>query len=390
MRSTFGTLPMLALSALAVACSDGKTSAKSDKHNGPTLVRLDSVILAESDADFLGKPPVAFAADSSGRLYIADAFTSRVFRFARSGSLESIIGRRGDGPGEFRNLIGGTFLWDSLLVQPAGLDLVVFNRYSGKYLGRQRLNMGYFTQGNVSAGRLLMSNYDYATKKGMISIAADTFIQAVHAENRQPLSSNMVPLPVEYDQYPELATANWSMFVSWDDTLLTGYAAVPYLTIRHLDGTVEDTLTVPARMRRGFPTSSYDLFRKGTTASSDERARAKSILQYLWRLSDGRIVLGYRDSWVERLGTDERYFGRIWLTLLSRNLDRACPDVEVPFPGTDWPRMAFQGDTIYALDQVGRGTGDSMSVLSIVYRYLLDDTSCRWLPVEHRHIKGSK
>ena len=79
MRSTFGTLPMLALAALVVACSDGKTSAMSDNHRGPTLVRLDSVILAESDADFLGKPPVSFAADSSGRLYIADAFTSRVF-----------------------------------------------------------------------------------------------------------------------------------------------------------------------------------------------------------------------------------------------------------------------------------------------------------------------
>lgn len=374
------------LSTLATGCGGGNTSDGAKLGNGPELIRLDSVVLVESDSAFLGKPVLSFAVDSTGRLYIGDAFASRLYRFRRDGALDLVIGRRGDGPGEFGDLFGGTFLVDSFVIQPAGLYLVVFNRHTGAYIGRQRLNFGNFYRGIRAGTQLFLANFDYAAKKGMISIRSDSFFRAVRGESRQPLSSNLIPFPAEYSRYPELGNANWSELAAWNDTVLSGYGGLPYLTVNRGDGTPLDTITIPARRRRGFPPGSYQIFRKGTTASMDEQLRAKSILETLWRLPNGDIVVGYRDSWTKGVGTNERYFGRIWLTILARDLKRACVDVEVPFPGTDWPRLGFQGDTIYALDQVGYGNGDSLRVASIVYRYLLDGKRCTWVSVEH----GSK
>jgi hypothetical protein len=384
MTHSFGLCLSLLFATLAIGCGDGETPDDSNIGNGPKLIRLDSTVLAESDSTFLGKPVLSFAVDSTGQLYIGDAFASRLFRYRRDGALDLAIGRRGDGPGEFRNLIGGTFLVDSFVIQPAGLDLVVFNRHTGAYIGRQRLQMGYFTQGILAGRQLLLANFEYAAKKGIISIRGDSFFEAVRGESREPLSSNLIPLPAEYSRYPELGNSNWSEVAAWNDTVLSGYAALPYLTVNRGDGTPLDTITIPTRRRRGFPPGSYQIFRKGTTASTNEQARAISILQALWRLPNGNLIVGYRDSWTTGVGADEHYFGRIWLTILARDLKRACVDVEVPFPGTDWPRLGFQGDTIYALDQVGYGNGDSLRVASIVYRYLLSEKRCTWVSVGHR------
>lgn len=52
-----------------------------------------------------------------GRVVVADAGNSRLVEFDADGSLRSTLGRRGEGPGEFRNmLVMRTWIGDSIVV----------------------------------------------------------------------------------------------------------------------------------------------------------------------------------------------------------------------------------------------------------------------------------
>jgi hypothetical protein len=77
------------------------------------VMAVDSVELAETDEAYVGviESEGAFASGAGGRLAVADRLASRVVVYARDGSFMTTLGRKGDGPGEFRTV--WAVAWDS-------------------------------------------------------------------------------------------------------------------------------------------------------------------------------------------------------------------------------------------------------------------------------------
>ena len=62
-----------------------------------------------SDPVNIGRPVAIHVDEARGWLYIADGFNDDVMVFNQAGGLVGVIGRRGDGPGEFRRITGLAF-----------------------------------------------------------------------------------------------------------------------------------------------------------------------------------------------------------------------------------------------------------------------------------------
>ena len=82
--------------------------------------------------------------EATGRIYVADRPNDRVVVFDASGGYAGVLGRSGDGPGEFRNPVAGA-------VDPSGSLVVwdsrrrILSRWSsaGDYLGEERPDLDY-------------------------------------------------------------------------------------------------------------------------------------------------------------------------------------------------------------------------------------------------------
>lgn len=103
-----------ALSALACVSASHLDTTRAalcgDRPGLPVLTLVDSVVLAESDAEYLANPAAGFLVDTGGQLLIPDAGANRVRVYQADGSLERVIGRSGSGPGNFEEP-GASVCW---------------------------------------------------------------------------------------------------------------------------------------------------------------------------------------------------------------------------------------------------------------------------------------
>ncbi len=360
---------------LIVGCS--ASANERGQGPGPSLALLDSVILEENDTLYLGRPAVSFTVDDRGAIYIPDEFWNRVVRFHPDGRIDRTIGKEGSGPGEFRSLSQGTTLADTLILQPTSRTIQIFDRRTGRYyMGRR--TQGTISHGVARGGKVIFANFDYYSQRGILALSVPELLTPDSARLAEPLASNLVPWPQEYIDYPDLMTFNRSAFAAWADTMLVGYSGVDYLTLHTIDGVPLDTVQIPARLRTGNPKEAFKVF-SFRNPDLDEQMRAISALKDIWRLPNGTFVLWFQDGWTEPMGTGVHVFGRAFISLLSADRRSACVDTPLPFPGTEWPRIAVHGDTLFALDQVPL-LDDSSRVTSVIRRYLIDDTGCEWVP----------
>ncbi len=79
-----------------------------DAQGGRVLHYAPSGTLIETYADRIniGRPVAIHLDEARGWLFIADGFNDDVMVFNRAGGMIGVIGRRGDGPGEFRRITG--------------------------------------------------------------------------------------------------------------------------------------------------------------------------------------------------------------------------------------------------------------------------------------------
>lgn len=89
--------------ALTVACSAEAVSTRDV--TGDTLVaqRVLTIGQAAGDENYLFGEIWSVAADSAGRIYVADGMASVVMVYDSLGGFRARIGRKGEGPGEFMN-----------------------------------------------------------------------------------------------------------------------------------------------------------------------------------------------------------------------------------------------------------------------------------------------
>ena len=156
------------------------------------------------------------------------------------------------------------------------------------------------------------------------------------------------------------------------DTLLVGYTGHPALFLTRPDGTPFDTVEIPAVRRRGVPRDMVERF--AADPPNEEIASMASALVALHRLPSGEVAAFHLDVTVDgRLITADGF-----LSVLSKELDRACIDIPFRFQRDGRPVVAFRGDTLLVLEQ--RLVSDQ-SARSVVRSYRIDTSGCDWIPL---------
>lgn len=100
----------LATGRVVVSNPDPAATVQGDALELVEELRIGSAFGADTDAPELFGEVVSLAVDEDGNTYVADFQSREIHMFDRAGNFVRTIGRRGEGPGEFRMLAG--ILWD--------------------------------------------------------------------------------------------------------------------------------------------------------------------------------------------------------------------------------------------------------------------------------------
>lgn len=351
-----------------------ETAACADPLTAPQLVLVDTVVLAESDSVYLGNPAATFTSDGVGRLYIPDMGNNRLLRFSPAGELERVFGRPGRGPGEF------TGIGYAALVEPGRV-------WQSDY--RQRRISLFDTTGQpireiAVDGRLSSLHQSGATIwAGLTDHGTGLAVARIDATAiADSIRPTMISVPSEYDEYPVLSSWDDIRIAAWADTLVLAFGGVDYLVRYDTSGSPMDTAWVPTCRRQGSPT---EILGKGfrsrprNSAEQDERDQIVTKISGLlgmWRLTDGHFLVWYQDP---RWDAGRILRSQAYLSVLSPDLSRACVDAQLSAPGSGRTHLSMVDDLLLLLDQVVSERGASPEVRSVVRRYRIDTTRCRWL-----------
>lgn len=351
---------LLAAAGLSlIACGRGEASRGGGSAAG--LSALDSVQLQENDSMYLGAPSF-MVSGPEGDLYVSDAMNGHVLRFGRDGRPSVRYGRRGAGPGEMGTPVAATLVGDSLLAVADWRQnrTSLYRRATGDFLRSvQQEGLPFWMQ--AVDDTLWMSSVNFRRKTSLA-------VWPLREDSVRYLGR----VPAEYERSPILMEAHpYATLVRTGDTLLVGYTGHRALFLARLDGTVFDTVEVPAVRRRGVPRDIVERFAK--PLENEQIASMVSALVAMHRLPSGDIALMHLDVTVdERLITADGF-----LSVLSRDLARACVDLPFRFQKDGRPVVAFRGDTLLVLEQK---IVSSTRAESFVRSYRVDTSGCDWIP----------
>lgn len=326
---------------------------------GPALVPLDSVVLAENDTVFLGKPS-GFIVMPDGRFVVSDLFTRRVVVFGRDGRVEHVIGKRGKGPGELDSpswlALGG----DSLLyvLDDADTRVEAFDARSGAFRWDRRLPRRAYMLASHERG-LLAGYPDSLHNASVAVITRDT--------GSLPVTG---PLPAVLRRNPIVRGVFGAVeLTAFRDTLVTAYEVSDHVYLSRMGGALLDSIEVPVLRRRGARPELLGKVSDPNTAM--QAAYRLSMPGELARMSTGQLALVSFDwQW-----TASRVQGTGYVSLVDPARRRSCPDAPLPGPGDPIPRVAFRGDTLWALVQ----EVEAERPYTVLRSYRVDGARCQWL-----------
>lgn len=350
-----------------------------DKAGGPVLHLVDSIPLEESDTAFLGRIPHTFTIDNVGAVYVADQASDRLLVFTPEGRLKRVIGRHGNGPGEFDRIGPVTVPGSELLIQGwGGSTLSLLDTRNGEERYRVR-HRGYIASWAKTATQLVLGSY---LGPGQPSVTLAPLESLVSGRMTEWLQPSLAMTPERYRKYPGLEMFNQVLVAALGDTLLVGYGAGEEIWRLRGDGVVVDSLAVPRRLRRGarvqyFPP--YAIPRQ----SFHEALSGLSNLLGIWPMSGGRVAIWFQDATTESAKRPNAEIqGIAYISVLDSALQRACVDGVVETPGTGRTRLAFSRDTLFSIDQVvEKGNADSTRIRTVVRKYSFDLAGCRWMSI---------
>lgn len=355
---------LVSLAALTLAASacrpDSPGIARSMTVVGsPSVMLVTQVVIQEPESLYLAAPR-ALALTEDGDFYVADGASERVVRYDRSGAPKAVVGRRGSGPGEFREIGLILPLSDGrVMISDVALRrLSFFDQKSGKPLSYASYQ-GIAFHGQAGSNSIWLGALNMERRTGV-----------ARYRGGDSISEYMVPIPREYESGGPLAGIFSGVAVAaWGDTLLVAFAGSDRMYVVDTLGQIEDSIIVPARFRRGVPPHAYESFTP--EHSQSDMFAALSEFYGLHRLPSGRILAAHRDLHINgRVVT-----ATLFVSIISPDLRAACVDARIPSTG-DGPVVAnFKGDTIFVLDQRADSTDHLVSRL---LGYVLDDTDCAW------------
>lgn len=347
---------------LVIGCT--RTPKSVYRSPGPTTLSLrqvDSTLVRETNTDFVGHP-MKFAVGPEGSFYIADALATKVFRFSRNGVLMRTYGRRGTGAGEFGQPGAIGFVGDSLLVTADAHSnaLLFFDLATGAY--KTTLHVpGLPSSITAGGGVLWVGALDLQRHFGVARMGTSTMVA----------TGQIVPWPPSYEASPGLARFHISVYIApFGDTLAVGFGGENGIREVTSQGVPIRTVGLPVISRRGVPENAGEIFDHRPTMK--ERFAVASGLVGLRLLSSGQFITVHFDEQI----SGSLITGKGFVSLLTHDLSKACVDAPLVFAQDAQPRIAFRGDTLFALDRQIVGAGVSTYVRS----YVVDASRCQWLP----------
>ncbi len=348
---------------------------------GPGLLPLDSVLLAEPDTFYVGRPTSLVVDPFDGAFYVTDPFSRRIYRFARDGSPVRSYGRPGRGPGEFNAAFDVVVVDDSTVAAPS-LDppaMSVFDRRTGEL------------RRSFPIPSLLGGTGQAAVVHGAVWFPTRSFEQNTSLFVWLPASDSiriMGSIPPEFERSRAAGgffhiVQGTSALAHAGQSVLVGWAGVNAVERFDRAGRRMESIDIPRVRRRGVPPYAQewiDQGRRGPLRSYAAMEELHSKMRQFARLSNGLFGFTHHDLRVieDHRPTRTTIFGAdLYVGVLSAHLDSACVDTLVPAGGDLDPTSAFLGDTLFVLD---RRIADDERVETRVLMYELDTSTCDWLP----------
>jgi hypothetical protein len=355
---------LLILGSLAIAAACGSGGEDASARPG-RLVLIDSVTFEESDSVYLGAP-LHVTAGSDGSLFVSDGLDSHVLQFSRAGRLVRRFGRKGSGPGELSDPLPTAIIGDSILAVAEW--------------GNRRTSL--FT---ISSGAFVRSIAHEGAPFWMEARHDTLWISGVNVPRKTLLASWRVtedslryfgPVPPSYRAAPSLmAEHGYATLARSGDTIFVGLTGSQEIHLARPDGTPIGTVDIPAVRRRGVPADIVERFRRTpVTLTNAEIASMGSSLVALHRLPSGEVGAVHLDvTLTEKLLTAEGF-----VSILSGDRTRACPDTPIPLARDGRPAVAFRGDTLVVVEQ---RVVSATRAVTLARRYRVDTSQCAWRPV---------
>lgn len=355
------------------------------QNRGPDLILLDSLVLTETDEHYIGNPVALFVAHD-GSLLVSDAFAETVFRYDAAGRLLARWGRRGQGPGEFRNLGGVGFVAADVagfLDETGKLEL--FALANDAHHGTVRMDVTDRPSSfAVKRDSLWFAGINPVSSTTYGVVAMEDLVNAANSDERTPplvLDRGSVPAP--YAENHGLArTLSHAFLDVGDRDVVLGFTASPFLIRTDYLGDAVDTVWFAPGRRRGQPDEAklIELMR-GDRPRSQEALRSwmfdffssVTFVRDLSRDDAGHIYTVHQDRDHDEKGTTTGV--RLYALVSRFDGHRGCGDTLIPTSDMGAPVPFLQGSTLWVLDR-RVNDGATPNIVTVVRRFMIDAGHC--------------
>jgi hypothetical protein len=367
-------VPLMTITLVLAACSGFGGGPQAD---GPRLLVGDSVVMQEPEGDGLYMPLRNMVRLSDGQL-LADIGTA-IDQFDPSGQFVRRIGGPGNGPGEFVRI-------STILALPGEIQFAAVDARRGKILVFEVATGGLVREVPV---RPFFPGQQWRW-------VGDTVV----------MPSKLSPTPFtswvpasdsvwSWGTVPEIFTTSMQAYTQGGEPSLARYdagwlAVYPgdgRLFVLDAQGEPLRTLDLPVRGRRGVPAALADSV--AAIAQSGGFRYASSLVYAIWELPNGNYGLVHMDTDVQfDAAVYEASQGRggigysnmnYWVSVVTRDLSKACVDARVPFTSDNLILPFVRADSLYFLT---RAVGTDSTATAVLHPFRVDDEECRWIPLD--------
>lgn len=369
----FAAVAGLAASITAVAPATSPNIAQSlSAQPGPALILEDSIVLREPDDHQLGQPVSLISADD-GSFLIADGYSNSVLHFDSRGRFLRTLGRKGEGPGEFRFVSYAGFVAGDVvgIGDDHGFELELFELRSGAHIGAVKMN--FLVEDYVVRGDTVWFvgvNTEDWTALG--SAVLDDLVAAASSGGGDGtiLSPDRVDVPRIYVENDVVSGMLTGVALDVQEGVsIVGFLASPELLVLGPSGAVLDSLVVPVARRRGLPPEEEFL----ALGRGDDYTGMWGRISALLKVS--RDSLGFIHTIHQESNYDpeaRQMSATFFVSSVRADGTRACPDTLVPTSDAGLAELSLQGNRLLVLDQRLAGTG----IRTVIRTFKIDAENC--------------
>lgn len=320
------------------------------------LALIDSIVLDDAKPDAAINRPSRIYLGANGEFMIGDFVSATVIRFGKSGEFLNVIGRAGEGPGEFRSpaMIAA---YDTVILVFDGLrrNAQLF-RPNGEFLD------SVFAVPFLAEDIAVDSQSVWAT-----GVSFESSWSALRWSRRDGSTQWSIEKPSLWVELPVLGALGGAHAAFGNGTTWMTFSGIDQVVRWRGDLNVPpDTFSVPKRVRRGVP---MDRVRAGDVKGLADLFSWASGTADLSVLPGGGVAILYKDLLVEGQARSGTYY----VTVLDSLGAPACVDIPVPIPPGTAPVTRLKADTLVVLEQMIPDSGD---VTAVVRRWRIGAGQC--------------